>query len=197
MIRAGRTVIDRNGVAALHGLSAAQAARRRPWADRGHPAPVNAPGGRRGGLWDEEQVRAFVAGEPIPELPTEDRPADLLDSAEAASLTGVEAVTWVRYVERGGMVPAPDELILGQPHWRRDTLTEWLPTRPGRGVGGGRRPGSGLTDEQMMQRARELLAIAAAEGSPLSGRQLARTLGVSPTTGVRILAAVRAASGTR
>lgn len=192
MIRAGRAVVDRNGVGALHGLSAAQAPRRRPWADPDHPAPVNLPGGRRGGLWDEEQVRAFVAGEPVPELPTGERPADLLDGAEAAGLAGVEAVTWVRYVERGGIAPEPDEVIFGQPHWRRDTVTDWLPRRPGRGVGGGRRTGNGLSDGEMQQRARELLAAAADEGTSVSGRQLARTLGVSPTKGARLLAAVRA-----
>ncbi|MFR9806492.1 hypothetical protein ACL02T_30010 [Pseudonocardia sp. RS010] len=191
MIRAGRTAIDRIGIGAAHGLSATQATRRRPWVDEGHPAPVNRPGGRRTGLWDEEQVWAFAAGQPIPELPQHDDPADLLDAAEAAEFAGIEPVTWNRYAERGGLVPEPDEQIHGQPHYRRDTLTHWLANRPGRGAGGGRPVKNGMTDEQMQQRAAELLAAADSQGTTLSARELARTLGVSPTKGSKILAAVR------
>ncbi|WP_214369800.1 hypothetical protein [Pseudonocardia sp. H11422] len=194
MIRAGRKALDRIEVGAVHGLSATQAPRRRPWAQPGHPAPVNRPGGRKGGLWDAEQVRAYVAGEPVPSLPEHDDPADLLDAAEAAELSGIEPVTWVRYVERGGLVPDADELVCEQPHWRRDTVLTWLANRPGRGAGGGRRPNNGMTDEQMQQRAAELLAEAASEGRAVSARELARVLGVSPTKAGKVLAVAQAAT---
>lgn len=37
-----------------------------------------------------------------------------------------------------GDLPAPDATFGQTPVWRRATITEWLDTRPGRGVGGGR-----------------------------------------------------------
>jgi hypothetical protein len=87
-----------------------------------------------------------VAGEPIPPLPHQDDPDDLLDASEVGELAGIAAVTVLRYVLRETIIPDPDETIYGQPHWRRGTIEEWLPNRPGRGAGGGRRTASGLSD---------------------------------------------------
>ena len=38
-------------------------------------------------LWDGEQIDAYTAGEPVPPLPAQDSPDDLLDRNEAANLT--------------------------------------------------------------------------------------------------------------
>lgn len=188
MIRNGRRAVDRAGLAQLHGLSASQLARRRPWTDPGHPAPVNAPGGRKGGLWDEEQVRAHVAGDPVPPLPSDDHPADLLDLSEFAALIDVEPGTLAIYVT-DGLAPAADETISGQPHWRRDTIESFQRDRPGRGVGGGRqwagrdrRP-----RDEVHRRGAELIEAAAAEGRTWTARGLARELGVAPDTARRML----------
>lgn len=195
MIRAGRRALDRHGVGAAHGMSESEMTRRRPWAQDGHPAPVNKPAGRRGGLWDEEQVRAHVAGEPIPALPTVDDPGDLLDAAEAAELAGLSLVVWINYGNRPErLTPEPDEEVGGQPHWRRGTIAAWLPNRPGRGAGGGRSTRSGVPMAELRQRAGEIVAAAAAEGRELSARALARELDTSPTTAGRLLAEVRASS---
>ncbi|OLL69892.1 hypothetical protein Ae168Ps1_6365c [Pseudonocardia sp. Ae168_Ps1] len=187
MIRAGREAIDRAEVTALHGLTASQAARRKPWADPGHPLPINQPGGRKGPLWDLGQVRAHIAGDPVPPLPTVDDPADLLDASEAASLAGIKPASWVRYAGTPGALPAIDREVYGQPHWRRDSVQEWLPARPGSGAGGGRPLGNGLTVEQVDEQAAELIARATEEGRSMGVRELARALGVAPNTATVIL----------
>lgn len=171
-------------------MTESEAAHRRPWAQEGHPAPVNNPAGRRAGLWDEEQVRAYVAGEPVRPLPAADDPADLLDAAEAAEWAGLSLLVWINYSNRSErLTPEPDEMICGQPHWRRDTLATW--ERPGRGAGGGRSTRSGAPMEELRQRAGEIVAAAAAEGRKLSARALARELDTSPTTAGKLLNAVR------
>jgi len=192
MIKAGRKVLDRLGVGAAHGLSETAAVRSRPWASPGHPQPVNRPGGRKGGLWDQEQVHAYVAGDPVPSLPTEPHPDDLLDASEAAELAEVAEVTWTRYVERGGIVPEPDEEVFGQRHWRRTILEEWKPSRPGRGSGGGRRPKNGLSEQELLDRAAAVVQAAADAGRKPSAREIGREIGVSPTKASRLLGALNA-----
>ncbi|GAA1404106.1 hypothetical protein GCM10009613_65910 [Pseudonocardia kongjuensis] len=187
MIRAGREAIDRAEVGALHGLTVSQAARRKPWADPGHPPPINRPGGRKGPLWDLAQVRAYVRGDPVPPLPTVDDPADLLDASEAASLAGIKPASWVRYAGIPGALPEVAREVYGQPHWRRDSVQHWLPTRPGSGAGGGRPLRNGLTVEQVDEQAAELMARVADEGRSMGVRELARALGVAPNTATSIL----------
>lgn len=189
MIRAGRKVLDRMGVGAAHGLTEAAAARTRPWATPGHPEPVNKPGGRRGGLWDEAQVLAYVAGEAAPVLPTRPQPDDLLDAAEAAEFAGVTEQTWTRHLERN-LVPEPTEIVSGQRHWGRAVLEEWKPARPGRGAGGGRRAKNGLTEEELRDRAAAVMKAAKEAGRTPSAREVAREIDVSPTKASRLLAAL-------
>ena len=56
-----------------------------------------------------------------------------LSVTEVARLLGVsqQAVTQAN-------LPEPDVLIGRTRGWRRETIEAWIPTRPGRGVGGGR-----------------------------------------------------------
>lgn len=189
MIKAGRRVLDRAGVGAAHGLTRSAAARHRPWAATGHPQPVNRPGGRRGALWDEEQVLAFVAGEQIPPLPEESQAGDLLDAAEAAEFAGITEQTWTRYLERG-LIPEPSDEVYEQRHWRRDVLERWKPARPGLGAGGGRRPKNGLSEQELMARTSEIIKEASEKGEQVSAREIARKVGVSPTKASRLKAAV-------
>lgn len=191
MIKAGRKVLDRMGVGAAHSLSEAAAARTRPWASPGHPSPVNKPGGRKGGLWDQEQVHAYIAGGPVPALPTEADPDDLLDASEAAQFAGIAEVTWTRYVERGGIVPEPSGEVSGQRHWRRAVLEAWKPQRPGRGAGGGRRPKNGLSEQELRDKAAAAVKAAEDAGRKASAREIGREVGVSPTKATRLLADLR------
>lgn len=62
---------------------------------------------------------------------------DLLDSAALAALLGVRPQTISQY-RRRRTLPDPDVIVGRSPAWRRSTIEAWLPTRPGRGAGGGR-----------------------------------------------------------
>lgn len=190
MIRNGRPVLDRFEVGQVHGLTPAQATRQRPWAEPGHPAPVNQPGGRKGALWDAAQVRAHVAGEPIPPLPDEDAPDDLLDADEVGERAGIATKTVLRYIPLGTIIPAPDTTIHGQPHWRRQTIEEWLPNRPGPGAGGGRPNANGLSDTELMERAVKFHEEAVRQGRTLGIRELGRLLEVSPMKATKIRASL-------
>jgi len=58
-----------------------------------------------------------------------------LSFTEVAALMGITT---------GGLgpqkMPAPDAMIGKTRGWRRETIEAWIPSRPGRGVGGGRPP---------------------------------------------------------
>lgn len=184
MIRADRPVLDRRGLEQIHGLSPSQAHRQKPWNRDGHPKPINNPGGRRGPLWDEEQVQAFVAGTPVAELPVTDAGSDLLEIEEFAALIGVETNTLSRYVARE-QAPAPDKTIHGTAYWYRSTVTGW--ERPGAGAGAGRRAGpERLSPAELRERARATIDAWPKE-KLLGARALARELEISPTTASEIL----------
>ncbi|MEV7084035.1 hypothetical protein AB0N88_36700 [Streptomyces sp. NPDC093516] len=53
----------------------------------GAPEPLNAGRTR---LYHSEQVDAYLASRPLPDLPTTDADEDLLDRQEAAALRGIE-----------------------------------------------------------------------------------------------------------
>jgi len=57
----------------------------------------------------------------------------LMSVTDVARLLGVtqQAVTQAN-------LPPPDVTIGTTRGWRRETIEAWIPTRPGRGVGGGR-----------------------------------------------------------
>jgi hypothetical protein len=43
----------------------------------------------------------------------------------------------VRKYRSLGLLPEPDEFVNNSPLWKPITIDRWIPTRPGRGVGGG------------------------------------------------------------
>ncbi|GLY80509.1 hypothetical protein [Actinoallomurus iriomotensis] len=135
MIPRGRPVVDGAGAARILGIAYKTFRNTRVVTDPAFPAPVNP--GRRKLLYDEEQVRAYAAEKPLPELPTGEHPDDLLDDQEAADVLRVAYAT-IRADRRAGRLPEHVD-VLGVPHYRRADL-ERVPTemRPGRGVGGGR-----------------------------------------------------------
>jgi predicted DNA-binding transcriptional regulator AlpA len=72
-------------------------------------------------------------------MTTHDTPGpDLLGYAQVADLLGVSQAT-VRKYNSDGFMPAPDQLVLGRPFWRRATITAWQRQRPGRGRWGERK----------------------------------------------------------
>lgn len=53
--------------------------------------------------------------------------------AEVAQYLGVQNAS-----NSAMKLPEPDALIGRTRGWKRETIDAWIPTRPGRGVGGGR-----------------------------------------------------------
>lgn len=197
MIPAGRTAVDETGAAALCGISLDTLARRRR--SNGFPAPLN-PHARRRRLYDTAQVRAWDARQPIPALPAEAHPDDLLDAHEIAALLGIQSATWTRNADRGHR-PAADRMICGVQHWLRSTVEAEL-ARP-RNPGGAGKP-KGATDRRPRrpyrprQRTNPRLAeverlLEQAAGEPLPARTVAAQLGISERHAERLLAAARQA----
>jgi hypothetical protein len=64
--------------------------------------------------------------------PRVERLGDLVTSAGAAELLGIQPDTWRAYVGRG-QAPPPDVQLGRVPLWRVDTVTAWHESRPGPG----------------------------------------------------------------
>jgi len=66
----------------------------------------------------------------------------LVGNAEAAAYVGVSESTWTAYRARD-KAPAPDRREVSggyaRPVWDASTLDTWKASRPGQGVGGGRK----------------------------------------------------------
>ncbi|WP_369229315.1 hypothetical protein AB5J56_01815 [Streptomyces sp. R21] len=147
-------------------------------------------------LWDGEQIDAYAAGRPMPPLPVQDSPDNLLDRNESADLAGVEPRTWDRYANLPGMQPRPDPVVVASiEHWRRGDVLEWLAARPGPGSSSGRPVGSRDTVPRASTpvRAAELL-----EHEPaITAAQAAAKFGVTADTAQRALSQARAAAVSR
>lgn len=61
----------------------------------------------------------------------------ILGTSAVARMLGVKAAT-VRAYRQRGVLPPPDGVAGQSPWWWEATIREWVPTRPGRGAGGGR-----------------------------------------------------------
>lgn len=187
MIRRGRPVLDLRGLAAVHGLSVRTARHRSVWMQVGHPAPVQAKAGRWPPLWDAQQVQSFVLGDPVPALPDQPHPEDLLNSREAAAYVGQKPASWDSN-EHLGYTPAADQVVHGVKHWKRATLDAFRagdrPRAPGRR---GRRARDAQTGRTLAQDAvLNVLQHAQATGElDLTLAELARRAGVSKPTAHR------------
>lgn len=190
MIRHGRSATDRRGIADLHGLkmTAFKGDRRRlpPWEDPGHPQAINLdPDGEtppRTFLYDEEQAKAFAAGEDIPALPTENHGGDLLTERDAAAYLGI-VLDEFRDLVKSLRVPEADEKIFGVNHWYRSTLDEHG-TSPGRGAGSGEARRDGAARQRMKAVVRSL-----PPGETVGITELARRAEVSLATARKFLRA--------
>ncbi|MFH8993153.1 DUF6292 family protein [Streptomyces sp. NPDC017940] len=190
MIRAGRKHLVRtlDEIATAAGVTARTYRNQRRHKRPGHPAPISSPGARVL-LYDAEQIAAYQAGSPIPSLPENDSPDDLLDHQEAADLVDVAPRSWETYKAdpflRENAVP-----VKGVVHHPRRTITAWMESRPGSGTGGGRPTGTGdlMPREDLLPRTAQLLDAKA----DITAEQAADDLGVHPDTAQRALTTLRA-----
>lgn len=190
MIRRGRSVINRAGIAGLYGQkpSAFHGGRNTaPWDHSEHPTPVNrdpfatedqlgtAP---RTWLYDEKQAIAFAQGKKVPALPTTDHPGDLLTERDAAKWLGVTLFTFRERV-KSLRIPDPDERPFKVNHWFRRTLAE--AEKPRRGA-----PARSAEEPAPRQRMKAVVE-ALPDGEQIRFVVLAREAQVSRTTARQFL----------
>ncbi|MEV8590915.1 hypothetical protein AB0424_28645 [Streptomyces sp. NPDC051180] len=163
MIPEGRTAVDDAGAARLLGISLGTFRNKKAWQQL-EPALLSRPDARTR-VYDEEVLRAIVAGQPLPARPWLDADApladgDLLDSIEAWEALPEEGrvtlATWRGYLSTGAG-PSPDTNF-GTPrtspgtktkaapgaadHWYRATVLQWAAQREDAPASGGRPQGS-------------------------------------------------------
>ncbi|MFJ3505085.1 DNA-binding protein [Streptomyces sp. NPDC090135] len=137
MIPRGRPVINETGIAARAGVPLPTWRRRDALAFREH-VPSLLPGSRHL-LYDLAQAEAYLAGKPIPALPAGEHPDDLLTAEEAAALLGITTATLRSYAAHSYL--SPGTTLHGSRLWPRHEIHHRRDNAPGRGKGGGRRPG--------------------------------------------------------
>ncbi|MEU1932629.1 helix-turn-helix domain-containing protein [Streptomyces sp. NPDC019826] len=92
-------------------------------------------------VYDLAQAQAHLEGRPLPALPPEEHPDDLLNDEEAAALLGVAPST-VRAYATQGYLPA-GTTVYSLRVWARRDIEERRSAPPRQGKGGGRTPGEG------------------------------------------------------
>jgi hypothetical protein len=143
-------------------------------------------------VYDLAQAHAFLNGDPIPPLPTEPHPDDLLNDEEAAALLGVTPGT-VRAYASQGYLPRGTTIYSLRLWTRRDIETR-RDTPPRQGQGGGRPLGHSGPKKAHAYEGDPRLHIAtealtASPGTPRThlAAALAKQHGSSPRTWERLL----------
>ncbi|MFI5752425.1 hypothetical protein ACIBBE_42765 [Streptomyces sp. NPDC051644] len=199
MIRAGRKNLVRTltDLAKQEGRALGTYKNNKMHKRTGHPKPISSPKARVL-LYDGEQIDAFRAGEPIPQLPDVENPDDLLDQHEAAELVGVAAKSWETYRQSEELAKHlvlvaehPDDGFDGVEHWPRRAILDWDAARPGRGATGGRKPAS--RDAVPRGQATSLTAQLLDAQPDITARQVVDRLGIHYDRAYRALSALRAA----
>jgi len=171
----------------------------------GHPEKAGRIG--RTDYWYEDEWTGWYQSylqartEPLTEVDREGDPDDLVDAAEAARMLHYANRQVVHANRRLGYFPQPDAYgpaPRGRPAplWKRSTVWAFADSRPGHGVGGGRRAGTpGLPRKTHWYAGDRRLTRVLAEldsGVQPSAAQLAGEWNVSRRTAERIIRAARA-----
>ncbi|OII59991.1 hypothetical protein BJP40_12025 [Streptomyces sp. CC53] len=192
MIPHGRTTFDIHGVAERAGVSPTT------WRRRHHAAFTAAvqplPGSLRPALYDAAQVDAFLSGKPVPALPAEPHPDDLLTDTEAGAIAAVSAST-IRADAVSGLMPRGEERH-GRRWWTRADA-EARAARPtqykGRTPGAkDKAPRKRRPDHRTAEVVTELERAEAGRRGPVTAVELAELYEVSTRTAERILSKARA-----
>ena len=135
MIPAGVEPVDARGVARIRGVSLSVLRNSGLLDAADFPEPLN-PHRRRDRVWDPAEVEAHARGEQLSPR-TDPSPEDLLDDFEAAAAVGVAMDTFVRQIDRAGVVVRHIQAH-DLRYWRRGDLVrrhEEAPGRAGKPVG--------------------------------------------------------------
>lgn len=204
MIRAGRKVVDNLDIARMAGFGTLRSAQRARLFER-PDMPAAVTRGKSKKLWDAEQIVAWLKGDPIPQLPDEDHPDDLLDSGEAAELLGITEVAWRRYdaidrnrewddAEQFLLPPVAEDTPPGTRYRRRGDIVSFV--RPGVAAGAGRpknssdqRPRASRSRAARAQREAhvEQMLQDADPDEPVTARRVADELGIQMRLAQRTL----------
>ncbi|MEU1918374.1 DUF6292 family protein [Streptomyces massasporeus] len=189
MIRAGRRHLVRTlaDLAAQQGIAVPTLLSSGRLQAEGFPAPLSAGRTR---LYDGEQVDAYLAGRPVPTLPSADDDEDLLDRQEAAALSGIPPHTWDRR-KKNPSVSEHMVLVGGVEHWPRRIVRDYTPgPRLRTGGGGGRPAGAGdqVPRDLLPARVAQLLD----DDPALTAAGVTDQLGVHRNTAQAALTALRA-----
>lgn len=191
MIPHGRPALDLDSVAQRAGVSPSTFGRNHAKAFKAAVKPL--PGSKRPLLYDAAQVDAHLAGKPVPALPTEPDPSDLLTDAEAAAIAGVTAST-IRADATTGLI-APGRELYGRRWWTRADA-EARAARPkqykGRTPGARDKTPRTRPDHRTAEVVTELERAEAGRRAPVTADELAEFYEVSTRTAERIMAKARA-----
>lgn len=193
MIPRSRPVLNETDIARRAGVSLATWRRQHAAAFR-ERVPDLLPDSRHL-LYDLAQTDAYLAGRPIPELPADEHPEDLLTANDVAAILGISTSTVRAYAAQGYL--SPGTTVYGARLWTRREVLDRRDNAPGRGKGGGRRAGKPqgprkahpYEGDARLDTARE--ALAAASGAPKAriAAELAELHGGTPRTWERLLTA--------
>ncbi|MFI8008255.1 DUF6292 family protein [Streptomyces sp. NPDC086010] len=191
MIRAGR----RHLVRTLADLATGQGVRPHTYINAKHhladgfPAPISSAGSRTR-LYDARQVDAYLAGQPIPPLPTEDDDQDLLDRRECATALGISPRTWDKYKTTYPALTEHLATVGGVEHWPRSILHQYQAQRPVKATTTGRPTNTGdqVPRDQLLPRTAPLLDADPA----ISAAAVVEALGVHRDTAQDALTRLRA-----
>lgn len=195
MIPRNRPVINEADVAALCGVPLGTW-RRRDAPEFRQKVPHLETGGRYL-LYDRAQAEAYLAGRPVPALDTLPHPEDRLTASEATAILGIKVSTLHAYAVQG-LLPR-GESVYGTRVWPRRVIEDRRANPPGRGAGGGRKPGpqgprKAHPYENDPRLAHAAAALKAAGDKPVLGRiavDLAEQHGGSSRTWERLLKQAR------
>ncbi|MFP8908373.1 DNA-binding protein [Streptomyces atacamensis] len=196
MIPQGRPTLDLADVAKRAGVSLAT------WRRRHHAAFTAAvrplPGSERPAIYDAAQVDAHLSGKPVPPLPTEPHPDDLLTDHEAAAVAGVKASTIRADAAEDRMDRGVERH--GRRWWTRaaaEARASREPQYKGRTAGSRNKAPRTRPDHRAAEVATELAAATAGDRGPVTAAEVAESYGVSTRTAERIMARARAIQETR
>jgi hypothetical protein len=160
---------------------------KKPYTAEGFPKPISSVGARVL-LWDSEQTAAYIAGDPVPELPNMNGPDVLLDRQEAAAELGVTPRTWDGYKT----VPQLSRHMVdiqGVEHWPRHAVHAFRDARPGKESAPGRPKGKANAVPRSELPARVAGLLDAAPAATIA--DVRGALGIAPATAQRVLAQLR------